>query len=119
MWLGVSLPAFAETAAVRVAAVHAAAGDRLEPGGVLADLMIDFGAGLMRDCPPVSTCRIILQEGGWLRTLTLVEGQPVAAGEPFALLSTEADGLPASPAREARVTLASILHHDDWWSAGA
>lgn len=119
MWLGVSLPAFAATAAVRVVALHAAPGDRLEPGALLADLVIDFGVGLMRDCPPVSTCRILLQEGGWLRTLTLAEGQAVAAGQPFALLSTGHDEPPAPPAREARVTLASILHHDDWWSAGA
>jgi len=35
------------------------------------------------------------------------------------LLSTDATSAPEPAAREARVTMASILHHDDWWTSGA
>lgn len=119
MWLSVSLPDFAAGASVRVAQCHAAEGDRLECGAALVDLVIDFSAGVLRDCPPVATCRIVLQEAGWLRVLAVAAGDDVPADGLVALLATEADEAPAPASREARLTAASVLHHDDWWASGA
>jgi pyruvate/2-oxoglutarate dehydrogenase complex dihydrolipoamide acyltransferase (E2) component len=117
MWLAVTVPAFSTADAdVRVARVHAADGDRLPRGQALFDLTVDLSAGVVRDCPPVSTCRIVLREETWLRRLCVEPGDKVAPGQSLALLSSEADEPSAAPAREARVTAATMLHHADWWA---
>ena len=119
MWLTVSAPVFNVSApAIRVARVHACDGERLSRGQSLLDLTIDLSAGLDRDCPPVSTCRIVLREDAWLRRLCVRPGDEVSPGETLALLSIEAESPPAASARKARVTVATVLHQADWWAAG-
>jgi len=120
MWLRVSLPPFAATgASIRIAQRHAATGDRLDRGAPLVDVTVDFSAGVFRDCPPVMTFRIVMQEAAWLRHLEILPGEAATPDAPIALLSTDATSAPEPAAREARVTMASILHHDDWWTSGA
>lgn len=118
MWLVVSTPSFStRDPAIRVARVHAAKGDRLAKGEGLLDLSVDLSAGVARDCPPISTCRIILREPAWLRRLAVDAGGEAGPGMALAFLSTEPDEPPAEPAREARVTVATVLFHADWWAS--
>jgi hypothetical protein len=120
MWLRIALPAFARSDAVaRLARLHASPGTWLDRGASLLDLTVDMSGGVVRDCPPVSTCRIVLQEPLWLRSLHVEEGEPIGAGATLALLSTDERSDPEDPAREARIAVASILAFGDWWSGAA
>lgn len=117
MWLRVSTPSFsAGEALVRIVRVHGVVGQRLARGQALVDLTVDMSAGVARDCPPVSTCRVILREDLWLRALAAAEGEVVAEGALLARLSEAEDEPEATPAREARVTVAAVLDHADWWA---
>jgi hypothetical protein len=118
MWLAVPLPTLDSSLAVgRLARLHAPIGTRLEAGDVLADVTIDLSAGIVRDCPPVTTCRIILREAAWLREMLISADDQIPAGETIALLSTDPLSPAEAPSRQARVTVAAILHHEDWWAA--
>lgn len=120
MWLVVTVPSFSVAGAdVRVARVHAADGGLLSRGKAVFDLTVDLSAGVMRDCPPISMCRIVLREEAWLRRLCVEPGDQVAPGQALALLSSRPDDPEAAPAREARVTAATMLRHADWWAAEA
>jgi hypothetical protein len=119
MWLVVSTPAFSVLdPRVRLARVYASEGDRLARGQTLLDLDVDLSGGMVRDCPPISTCRIVLREEACLRSLRVRPGDEVAPGDALAFLSGEPNSPQDEPAREARVTVATILSHADWW-AGA
>ena len=118
MWLAILLPALDSShASGRLAKLHASVGDLLRPGDVLADVTIDLSAGIARDCPPVTTCRIVLQEAAWLREVLISPECPIAAGSAIALLSSEADSPAQAPSRRARTTVAAILHHEEWWAS--
>jgi pyruvate/2-oxoglutarate dehydrogenase complex dihydrolipoamide acyltransferase (E2) component len=120
MWLTISVPAFSGSdPAVSVARVHASNGDRLARGQTLLELTVDLSGGLARDCPPISTCRIVLREEAWLRSMCVQPGDHVSPGEPLALLSDDAGSRPEKPVREARVTVATVLHQTDWWATGS
>lgn len=117
MLLGLSLPDFGPVARCTLLAWHAAEGARLEPGTALLDLRVDLSAGIAQDCPPVTTCRIVLGEGAWLRRHGIAPGIEIAPAAALALLSTEPDSpLDGSPARALRCTVAAVLHHGDWWA---
>lgn len=116
MLLGLSLPDFGAGARCTPLAWHAAEGEQVAAGGALLDLRIDLGAGLAQDCPPVSTCRIVLREAAWLRRRIAPPGTVVAADGALALLSTAIDeSVDNAPARDVRCTVAAILHQADWW----
>lgn len=120
MWLRVSIPSFGTPGAlVRLERLHAAAGDQLSKGDSLLDLIVDLSAGVVRDCPPISTCRIFLREPAWLRSVEVQPGVALAPDTCLALLSSEPDSVPEVPQREARVSVATMLHHTDWWTYGA
>lgn len=117
MWLAVSTPTFSSPhAAIRVERIYVSEGERLTKGQRLLDLTLDLSAGVARDCPPVSTCRLVLREDAWVRRLPVEAGSVVVASDALALLSTGPDTPPEPPAREARVTVATVLQHDDWWT---
>lgn len=118
MWLVVSTPAFGSPhAVIRVERIYVSEGERLSRGQRLLDLNLDLSAGVARDCPPVSTCRLVLREEAWVRRLPVEVGTLVGAADALALLSTGPDTPPEPPSREARVTVATVLQHDDWWTA--
>lgn len=120
MWLRISVPAFNVAGAlVRLERLYAGVGDRLRKGDSLLDLIVDLSAGVVRDCPPISTCRIFLREEAWLRSVEVGSNVEIAPGAQLALLSTEPDSPPETPRREARVSVATMLHHTDWWTYGA
>ena len=83
------------------------------------DLTVDMSGGVERDCPPISTCRIVLREGAWLRRLAVQAGAEVTPGAVLALLSSEPDTPLEAPTRDARVTVATVLQHADWWADDA
>ena len=116
MWVRLSLADLGADARAGVARLHARVGERLAPGAALLDLDVDLGGGVARDCPPVSTCRIVLREALWLRALHVAPADPVAPGALIAELSDTSDEPPAPPQRDARVTLVAVVHHPDWWS---
>lgn len=118
MWLSVHLPRLDSTCASgRLARLHASIGSHLAAGDAFADVTIDLSAGVMRDCPPVTTCRIVLQEPAWLRRVLISPTEPVAGGGLIALFSITPDSPPEDPSRHARANLAMILHHEDWWES--
>ena len=120
MWLQVSTPTFGtDGALVRLERLYAAEGDLLDKGDSLLDLLVDLSAGVVRDCPPISTCRIFLREPAWVRAIEVQPDVPIAAGACLVLLSLEPDLERAAPQREARVSVATMLHHNDWWTYGA
>lgn len=116
MWVRASLPELGADARATVARVHARVGERLTPGGLLLDLEIDLSGGIARDCPPVSTGRIVLREALWLRRLHVRAQDAVAPGAVIAELSDAPDAPHEAAAREARVALVAVIHHPDWWS---
>ena len=116
MWVRASLPAFGEGSRATVARLHAREGDHVQPGGLLLDLDVDLSGGVVRDCPPVSTCRIVLREALWLRRLFVHPADAVSTGAVIAEFSAAPDTPPEAMAREARVALVAVVHHPDWWS---
>lgn len=120
MWVQLTLPSFSETGAlVRLERFYAKEGDRLARGTKLLDLFVDLSAGVVRDCPPISTSRIFMREELWLRSIAIGPDAPLATGSILALLSDEPDSLLEPPRREARTSVATMLHHTDWWTYGA
>lgn len=120
MLLGLPLPNFGPGARCTALAWHADEGRRVAAGAALLDLRVDLGAGLPQDCPPVSTCRVVLREAAWLRRRIARPGEVIGPDGGLALLSTEPDEpLAAAPARDVRCTVAAILHHADWWGGAA
>jgi len=118
MWLAVTAPSFSLAGAdVRVKRVHVGLGDHLPRGQVLFDLVVDLSAGAARDCPPISTCRLVLREAAWVGRLCVAAGDQVAEGQPLAVLSSQPDAPFEEPVREARVTAATMLQQADWWAA--
>jgi hypothetical protein len=116
MWLAISLPTLDGSKAVgRLVKLHATISNRLDAGDLFADVMIDLSAGIARDCPPVTTCRIILQETAWLREMLLSPDDQASAGSLVALLSTDPTSPAEAPTRQARTTVAAIIHHEEWW----
>ena len=117
MLLDLSLPEFGPEASCTLLAWHGAAGDHLTAGAPLVDLRVDLSGGVQQDCPPVSVCRIVLREPAWLRQTLADPGSLLAAGQALAMLSSDAQAPPGGETRAAaRVTVAAILHHDDWWA---
>ena len=99
---------------------HAEPGERVTAGAPLLDLRVDLSAGIAQDCPPVTTCRIVLREAAWLGRALVAADDAIAPGGALALLSTEAGNpLDGPPVREVRCTVAAILHHADWWAGAA
>lgn len=117
MWVRATVPDFGPDGRASVARIHAAEGDRLAPGGLLLDLDVDLSGGIARDCPPVSTCRIVLREALWLRRLHVGVGAALAPGAPLADLADTPDAAYEPPMRAARIATAAIVHHPDWWGA--
>lgn len=119
MWLRISLPTFSAAGAlVRLERLYAREGDQLGKGDSLLDLTVDLSMGVVRDCPPISTCRIFLREPAWLRSIDVGPEIEIAPGSQLVLLSTDPNS-PLEPAtREARVSVATMLHHTDWWTYG-
>ena len=115
MLLALPLPDFGPGARCTLIAWHSHEGAQVAAGGALLDLRIDLSGGIAQDCPPVSTCRIVLREGAWLRRRIARPGENVPA-DALALLATNPDEpLDGPPARDIRMTVAAILHHADWW----
>ena len=118
MWLAIHLPTLdSDHAFGRLAKLHARVGSRIEAGDVLADVTIDLSAGVTRDCPPVTTWRIVLQEAGWLREMLLSPDGLAPPGSIVALMSTDPMSPREAPSRRARTAIAAILHHEEWWNA--
>ena len=93
--------------------VHVREGDELLPGAALADLFVDLSAGHAYDCPPTAFYRLTLGEGGRMSRVDMRDGQEIAVNEMLGLLEPERGG--GDTERDARVMVASILFHDDWW----
>ncbi len=120
MLLGLTLPDFGAAARCTLLAWHAAAEEELAAGAALLDLRVDLSGGIVRDCPPVTTCRIVLREPARLRQRLAEAGAAIPPSAPLALLSTRTDTpLDGVPVRGLRCTVAAILHHADWWAEGA
>lgn len=117
MWLTITRPASIDAgAAVTIIACHLPAGRAVTVGDALLDLRVEIGSAATRDCPPVSTFRIIMQEDGWLSELPLGAGDVVAPGTLLALISQQREEPPAPPVREARTAAVAVLMHADLWS---
>lgn len=102
------------TAAIKT--VHAAEGAALTPGSKLMDLVIDLGATIAHDCPPISQYRIALRDRAYLRKLAVASGDDVAPGAMLALFSTDpGEPLDATPARPARISVVGILDQSGGW----
>lgn len=95
-----------------VRAVHAALGRDLAVGDAVIDFSADLGAGQSFDCAPVAHFRLALAEPGRIARLDVQEGQDVAPDDIIAMIEVAGDH---ETARPARVNVASILFHDDWW----
>lgn len=120
MWLRVSLPDFGVAAfSARVARIYPSEGAQLRRGDRLFDLTVDLSGGVTRDCPPISSCRIVLREDVWLRRLMVAPGEELGEPAVLALISTDPDGAEEPAMREARVTVATMLLPGDWWASGA
>ena len=103
-----------------VEAFYPSEGGLLLPGAKLLDVRIDLSLAVAHDCPPVSFHRIALRDRVWLRRMLVQPGDDVPVGGPLALLSTEPDeNLDTPSQREARISIAGILHQSDWWNPGA
>lgn len=120
MWLAVTVPFFSlARAEVRVARIHLGDGVLVARGQAVFDLTVDLSGGVVRECPPVSTCRIVLREEAWLRQVCVALGETVTPGQTLALLSIAPETPIEPPAREARVTAATMLRETDLWSREA
>lgn len=117
MLMALPLPAFGTAfVSATVSALHATEGAILASGAALLDFSVDLSGGVAYDCPPIAHYRMVTRDAGWLLRLTVEKGQAVQPGDLVAILGTVEGEHPDGPiAREARVTVASILHHDDWW----
>lgn len=117
MLMALPLPAFGTAfVTATINALHAAEGAFLASGTALLDFSVDFSGGVAYDCPPISHFRVVIRDAGWLLRLSVAKGQAVEPGTMLAILGTEQGEDPDGQiTREARVTLASMLHHDDWW----
>ena len=117
MLLSLTLPRindYMTTAAIKT--IHAAEGAALVPGSKLLDVVIDLGATITHDCPPISQYRIALRDRAYLRKLAVASGDDVAPGAMLALFSTDpAEPLDAAPARPARISIAGILDQSGGW----
>jgi hypothetical protein len=118
MWVNLCSPSLPEGAQVTLSKLLVAEGQRVEPGDPLMDLIIDLSGGIARDCPPISTCRLVMLEGLWLRKILVEPGAGVDAGATMALLASEQDSVPEPPLRPARVTQVAVLQAPDWWESG-
>lgn len=117
MWVRAAVPDFGVDGHATVSRIHAAEGERLMPGGMLLDLEVDLSGGIARDCPPVSTCRIVLRETLWLRRLYVCIGSVLAPGASLADFTDTQDAACGPPKRAARVATMAVVHHPDWWDA--
>jgi hypothetical protein len=97
-----------------IRAVHVGEGDLVTPGAALADFSVDLSAGHSYDCAPIAHYRVVFGEVGRLSRLDIQQGQEIAAHAMLGLLELELKD-EAAVERTARVMVASILHHDDWW----
>lgn len=117
MWVNLCSPSLPEGAHVTLSKLLVAEGQRVEPGDALMDLIIDLSGGIVRDCPPISTCRLVMLEGLWVRELSVEPGALIDPGATVALLATEQDSAPEAPLRPARVTQVAVLQAPDWWES--
>lgn len=116
MLLSIQLPAPAfesQNCVVRV--IHVSEGAVVAPGSKIIDFSVDLSAGQSYDCAPIAHYRLASMEGGLLHRVGIVVGQEIDATAIIGLLSTAGDVASVTPERTARVAVASILHHDDWW----
>lgn len=121
MLKAVVLPSFGTPSVwIKVFAIHAARGALLEPGSALLDVMVQFDAGVTYQCPPISHFRIFTRDPGWLCRLHVSRGDAVEPAAVLARLGSSSDDDEIAPdAPPARVSVASILPQDDWWSEPA
>lgn len=98
-----------------VRAIHAVAGGTLGIGDGVIDFSVDLGAGQAFDCPPIIHFRLALAEAGRLDRIDVSVGQEIEVGDIVAMLHTDGGDAADGEVRVARVNVASILHHDDWW----
>jgi hypothetical protein len=100
--------------------VYATEGDALHLGAKFLDLSVDLSAVAPQDCPPVSHYRIALRDRAWLRRLDVASGDELGVGAAVALFSTDPDEpVDGEPARAVRITLAGIVHPNEWWEGSA
>jgi hypothetical protein len=117
MWVNLCSPSLPEGAQVTLSKLLVAEGQRVEPGDPLLDLIIDLSGGIDRDCPPISTCRLVSLEGLWVRKIMVGPGAGLGVGETIALLATEQHSAAEPPLRPARVTQVAVLQAPDWWES--
>lgn len=109
MPLTLRVPPFGDAASPHIVLLrwHGAEGLQLEPGAPLADLRVDLSRGMAFDCPPISTCRLILQETAVLERRLVQPGDSLRTGQSIAELG--------GPDRVARVAMATIIDNQPWW----
>jgi hypothetical protein len=98
-----------------VRAVYASPGSALDIGESVIDFSVDLSAGQAFDCAPIAHYRLALAEPGQLKSIDVVEGQEIALDTIIGMLDVEDGRSDDASDRAARVNVASILHHDDWW----
>ena len=100
-----------------VEALYCVEGTLLVPGAKLVDLKVDLSLAVAHDCPPVTYHRIALRDRAWLRRVLARPGEEIAVGAALLILSSDPDEDPdAPPERQARTSVAGIMHQTDWWS---
>jgi hypothetical protein len=112
------LPAIvAQMSGATIETVYAKRGEALKMGSKLIDISVDLSSAFSQECPPVSFFRVVMREAGVLRSLDLKPGQFCQLDELLAVFSTTPDEpLDGPPARQARTTVAGIVHHEDMWT---
>jgi hypothetical protein len=95
-----------------VRAIHVAVGTAIEPGSKIIDFSVDLGSGPSFGCAPVAHYRVSSIEGGEIRQIDVAVGQEIGPAAVIGLLSAERETPDPKPAR---VTIASVVHHQAWW----
>jgi hypothetical protein len=96
--------------------VHASPG-RLKAGSKLMDISVDLGSAFAQECPPISFYRLVTREEVWLAEISLAPGKFLTCGELMATFSTDPEeDAGQAAARELRLTVAGIMHHDGMWT---
>jgi hypothetical protein len=107
----------AQMSGATIETVYAKPGDVLKMGSKLIDISVDLSSAFSQECPPISFFRMVMREAAVLRALDVKPGQDVKLEELVAVFSTTPDeSLDEAPARQVRVTVAGIVHHEDMWT---
>jgi pyruvate/2-oxoglutarate dehydrogenase complex dihydrolipoamide acyltransferase (E2) component len=87
----------------------AAVGDELRPGVPMLEVRVDLESDKVQDCPPLYFFRIIATERGVLRSVTVAEGDVVAAGSTLGIVtSAAAESAEGAATRALRTTSVAI-----------